>query len=136
MSTDFRTVLEHWRDLADADLLCPQNPAETDWGAVVAAIAATRAALAQPEVKGPSLAEVDELCAKVGAAPPPWPNQRVKGRVLPRLTKKNYCGSTAMHAVITATMARSTSTGSAMQSAAQRWRAWAPFSPAGGALPP
>jgi hypothetical protein len=49
MSNDFRTALERWRDLADTDLLCPENPAETDWGAVVVAIAATRAALAQSE---------------------------------------------------------------------------------------
>jgi len=49
MSTDFRAVLEQWRDLADTDLLCPENPAKTDWGAVAAAIAATRAALAQSE---------------------------------------------------------------------------------------
>ncbi len=52
MSTDFRTALEQWRDLADTDLLCPENPAETDWGAVVAAIAATRAALAQSRGEG------------------------------------------------------------------------------------
>jgi hypothetical protein len=53
MSTNFRTVLERWRCLADTDLLCPENPAKTDWGAVVAAIAATRATLAQPEGEGP-----------------------------------------------------------------------------------
>jgi len=52
MSTDFRAALEQWRDLADTDLLCPDNPAETDWGAVVAAIAATRAALAQSRGEG------------------------------------------------------------------------------------
>jgi hypothetical protein len=47
-----RAALEQWRDLAQTDLLCPANPAETDWGAVVVAIAATRAALAQPEAEG------------------------------------------------------------------------------------
>jgi len=47
-----RAALERWRDLAETDLLCPGNPAETDWGAVVIAIAATRAALAQPEEEG------------------------------------------------------------------------------------
>ena len=68
-----RAALEQWRDLAQTDLLCPANPAETDWGAVVVAIAATRAALAQSEGEGPSepapavgegpsLADVDELC--------------------------------------------------------------------------
>jgi len=51
MSTPaIRAALEQWRDLAQTDLLCPANPAETDWGAVVVAIAATRAALAQPEL--------------------------------------------------------------------------------------
>jgi hypothetical protein len=55
MSTpDYRAALERWRDLAQTDLLCPANPAETDWGAVVVAITATRAALAQPEAEGPS----------------------------------------------------------------------------------
>ena len=48
-----RAALERWRDLAQTDLLCPTNPAETDWGAVVDAIAATRAALAQPVGEGP-----------------------------------------------------------------------------------
>jgi hypothetical protein len=51
---DFRAALERWRDLAQTDLLCPANPAETDWGAVVVAITATRAALAEPEGEGPS----------------------------------------------------------------------------------
>jgi hypothetical protein len=67
MSTPaIRAALERWRDQAQTDLLCPANPAETDWGAVVVAIAATRAALAPPEGDGPSLAEVDELCAEFG----------------------------------------------------------------------
>jgi hypothetical protein len=49
-----RAALEQWRDLAQTDLLCSANPAETDWGAVVVAIAATRAALDEPEGEGPS----------------------------------------------------------------------------------
>ncbi len=54
MSTpSIRAALERWRNLAETDLLCPTNPAETDWGAVVDAIAATRAALAQPVGEGP-----------------------------------------------------------------------------------
>jgi hypothetical protein len=53
MSTpSIRAALEQWRDLAQTDLLCPANPAETDWGAVVVAIAATHAALAQPGGEG------------------------------------------------------------------------------------
>jgi hypothetical protein len=60
MSNDFRTALERWRDLADTDLLCPENPAVTDWAAVVAAITATRATLAQPEGETPGLVEIDE----------------------------------------------------------------------------
>jgi hypothetical protein len=59
MSTpSIRAALEQWRDLAQTDLLCPANPAETDWAAVVVAIAATRAALAQPEGEGPSVEDL------------------------------------------------------------------------------
>lgn len=40
-----RDALKQWQDLHREDLLCPDNPAETDWGAVRSAICQTDAAL-------------------------------------------------------------------------------------------
>ena len=55
MSNTIRAALERLVELEAVDLLCPGNPAETDWGAVIDAIAAARAALAaDPEGEGPS----------------------------------------------------------------------------------
>lgn len=41
-----RAALERLVALADEDLLCPSNPAETDWGAVKSVLAEACAALA------------------------------------------------------------------------------------------
>lgn len=40
-----RAALEQWQSLHREDLLCPDNPLETDWGAVRNAICQTDAAL-------------------------------------------------------------------------------------------
>ena len=53
MTDPIRAALERFIALADRDLLCPDNPAETDWGAVTNALAAARAAMAEPVGEGP-----------------------------------------------------------------------------------
>jgi hypothetical protein len=55
-----RAALERLVELEAMDLLCPSNPAETDWGAVINAIATARAALAaEPVGEGPILQWTD-----------------------------------------------------------------------------
>ena len=57
MSSDpIRAALARWHGLLETDLLCLDNPAETDWGAVASAAAQTRAALASsPAVDEPAV---------------------------------------------------------------------------------
>lgn len=62
MADPIRAALERWHGLVETDLLCPDNPAETDWGAVASAAAQTRAALAKaPTTDEPAVPENGDL---------------------------------------------------------------------------
>lgn len=61
MNDPIRAALERFVTMADMDLICPGNPAETDWGAVTNAIAEARAALAKRDPLRRHCAEILQL---------------------------------------------------------------------------